>query len=138
MRTLTAVIAFFCLAGVVVSALALGEHYNTQPSPCRIDAVWDCGIVNQSPLAMFAGVPVAMIGIVGYALLESLAGRFPRIVAGGALFATLFAFRLTWIEWKVLRVWCLYCVTSQGIILVVLALAVAQAFLSMKGSKARS
>lgn len=86
---------------------------------------------------MLAGIPVAMIGIVGYALLASLAGRFPRIVAGGALFATLFAFRLTWIEWKVLRVWCLYCVTSQGVIVVVLALAVAQAFLSTKGSKAR-
>jgi len=138
MRTLTALIVFFCLAGVVVSGMALGEHYNTQSSPCRIDAVWDCGIVNQSPFAELHSVPVAMIGIVGYALLGSLAGRFPWIVVGGALFGMIFALRLTWIEWKLLQVWCIYCVSSQGIIIVVLVLALAQAFLSMKRNAARA
>ena len=121
----------------MASGLALGEPFNTQPSPCKIDAVWDCGIVNQSPFAVLGGVPVAMIGIVGYALLGSLAGRFPWVVAGGALFATLFALRLSWIEWKILQAWCIYCVTSQGIIVTVLVLALVQAALSMKRNIAR-
>ncbi|HVH88366.1 MAG TPA: vitamin K epoxide reductase family protein, partial [Terriglobales bacterium] len=72
---LTFLIVIFCLAGVVISALALSEHYNTKPSPCSINDRWDCGIVNHSPYAVVHGIPVALIGIVGYALLGTIAGR---------------------------------------------------------------
>jgi len=134
MRThiLTAALVGLSLAGVVVSSLALREHYSNEPSPCRIDAVWDCGIVNQSPFAVIRGVPVAMIGILGYALLAALAGRFPRVVALAAVLSTAFALRLTWIEWRVLQVWCIYCVTSQAIIFAVLVLSLVQAFVPTK------
>ena len=116
MKLLTLLIVILSLAGVLTSALAFGEHYNTKPSPCSINDRWDCGIVNKSPYAMIRGVPVALIGALGYALLGALAGRFPRITAIGAAAGLLFALRLTWIEWKTLGVWCIYCVTSQGII----------------------
>ncbi len=132
MKVLTALIVLFCLAGVVVASLALGEHYNTEPSPCRINDVWDCGVVNHSPYAVFHRVPVAIIGIVGYALLAALAGRFPRVTAAFALVAIGFALRLTWIEWKVLQVWCMYCVASQVIIAIVTALALVQAGLTLR------
>jgi uncharacterized membrane protein len=68
-------------------------------------------------------VPVALIGILGYTLLAALAGRFPVLTALGALAGTSFSLRLTWIEWKVLEAWCVYCVTSQGIIAAVLVLS---------------
>jgi uncharacterized membrane protein len=84
-------IVTLCLTGVIVSSLALREHYNTE------------------------------IGIVGYALLAAIAERFTRITALGALAAMIFALRLTWIEWKILGTWCIYCVSSQGIITLVLA-----------------
>jgi vitamin-K-epoxide reductase (warfarin-sensitive) len=133
MKTLTVVIVVLCLAGVAVASLALGEHYNTEPSPCDINAVWDCGTVNHSPYAvLWHRVPVAMIGILGYALLAALAGRFPWTTAVMAFLATLFSLRLTWIEWKTLEVWCIYCVTSQGIIIVILALALTAALLSRR------
>jgi len=131
-KVLTALIILFCLAGVVVASLALGEHYNTEPSPCRINDVWDCGVVNHSPYAVFHRVPVAIIGIVGYALLAALAGRLPRVTAAFALVAIGFALRLTWIEWKVLQVWCMYCVASQVIIAIVTALALVQAGLTLR------
>lgn len=105
-----------CLTGVLVSGLALGEHYNTKPSPCSINDKWDCGMVNHSPYATLRGVPVAMIGILGYALLAAIAGRLPRLTVLLTLFAVLFSLRLTWIEWKQLGVWCIYCVSSQIII----------------------
>jgi|SRR5215469_1775067 len=127
---LTALIVFLCIAGVVASGLALGEHYNTKPSPCSINDKWDCGIVNHSPYAMLRGIPVALIGSVGYALLAALAGRLPRTTALMALFALFFSLRLTWIEWKMLGVWCIYCVSSQGIIACVFLLAVLAAMLS--------
>ncbi|HXY78393.1 MAG TPA: vitamin K epoxide reductase family protein, partial [Candidatus Acidoferrales bacterium] len=76
MRWLLVVLA---VLGIVVSALALREHYRTDASPCSINERWDCGIVNHSPYAMLHGIPVAVIGIAGYLLLGALAfwKRYP-------------------------------------------------------------
>ena len=137
MRLLTAAIVVLCLAGVVTSSLALREHYNTETSPCAIDEVWDCGAVNHSRYAVLDGVPVALIGILGYTLLAALAGRFRVITALGALAGTLFALRLTWVEWKILEAWCIYCVASQGIIAAILGLSVAAVLVSRKKRPAR-
>lgn len=132
MKILTFLIVVFCLAGVVDSSMALREHYNTELSPCSINEVWDCGIVNHSPYAVFRGVPVAIIGIVGYALLAAIAGRFPWTTAIAALAGIGFSVRLSWIEWKTLQTWCVYCVTSQGIIIIVFGLALTAALLSRR------
>lgn len=132
MRFLTAAIVVLCLAGVVASSLALREHYNTGTSPCAIDEVWDCGAVNHSPYAALRGVPVALIGILGYSFLAALAGRFPVITALGALAGTFFALRLSWIEWKILEAWCIYCVASQAIIGAILGLSVVAVLASRK------
>ena len=135
MKVLTVLIVLLALAGVVVSTIALKEHWSNEPSPCKINDIWDCGAVNKSPYAMFMGVPVAGIGAVGYALLAALAGRnrlatlLNAVLAIGAFG---FALRLTYIEWKVLLTWCLYCVTSQGIIFVLMILAIVQAVLVLR------
>ena len=70
MRYLLMVLA---LAGVVVASLALQVHYSTETEPCSINEKWDCGIVNHSPYAEMAHVPVAAIGIAGYVLMGGLA-----------------------------------------------------------------
>ncbi len=103
--------------GIVVSSLALREHYRVGDSPCDINDKWDCGVVNQSVFAVIAGVPVAAIGIVGYLLLGILAFRKSyRLLAAATLGALAFSLYLTHIERDVLRVWCIYCVSSLGII----------------------
>ena len=130
MKILTILIIALCLAGVVVASLALGEHYNTGSSPCHINDVWDCGTVNHSPYALLHGMPVAIVGVVGYFLLGVLAGRFPWVTATMAFGAILFSLRLTWIEWKVLETWCIYCVSSQAIIVGVFLLSLTAALLS--------
>src|SRR5882757_4878540 len=80
-------IALLVLAGVVVSGMALRVHYqdpNAAP-PCAVTEKFDCGAVNHSRFAVFpprgfdedpnskGHIPVAMLGIVGYALIASLA-----------------------------------------------------------------
>ena len=135
MKVLTVLIVLLALAGVVVCTMALKEHWSNEPSPCKINDIWDCGAVNKSPYAVFMGVPVAAIGAVGYALLAALAGRNRYAVLLNAILAIgafCFALRLTYIEWKVLLTWCLYCVTSQGIIFVVMILAILQAVLGRR------
>lgn len=126
MRYLIAVLA---LAGVVVSALALQVHYSTAVEPCDINAQWDCGIVNHSPFAEILHIPVAAIGIAGYLAMAGLAlARRRRLLAGLAASALGFSLYLTYIEKYVLEVYCIYCVTSLGIILVLTALSLGWAF----------
>lgn len=118
--------------GVVVSSLALREHYREYgDSPCSINEHWDCGVVNHSPYAMLGGVPVAVIGIAGYILMGILAWlRRYRIVLVAALGGLAFSIYLANIEKNILGVWCIYCVISLGIIslisLLTLGIAVAQ------------
>lgn len=121
MRYLIAVLA---LAGVVVSALALQVHYSTATEPCDINAKWDCGIVNHSPFAEVLHVPVAAIGILGYLAIGGFAlARRRRWVALLALGALGFSLYLTYIEKYVLEVYCLYCVISLGIIVLITVLS---------------
>jgi len=111
------VLVVLAIAGIVVSALALREHYRTDASPCSINERWDCGTVNHSPFAMLWGIPVAVIGMGGYFLLGLLALKrayawMVPFVAG----AFTFAVHLADVENYVLGVWCIYCVVSLGII----------------------
>lgn len=117
-------ILFLTLAGVVVSAMALRVHYDTGTEPCSINEKWDCGVVNHSPFAEIAHVPVAAVGIVGYLLLAGLAlTRRRGITFGIAVIGLCFALYLSHIERDVLTVWCLYCVISQVIIALVTLLS---------------
>jgi uncharacterized membrane protein len=114
------VIAFLAVAGVVVSSLALHVHYSYETEPCSINAKWDCGIVNHSPFAEIAHIPVAALGIAGYLAIGALALlKRRRLVALLALGALGFSFYLTYIEKYVLEVYCIYCVTSLGIIVLI-------------------
>jgi vitamin-K-epoxide reductase (warfarin-sensitive) len=106
-----------CVVGVVAASLALREHYREDASPCSINERWDCGIVNHSPFAVFLGIPVAVIGIVGYLLLGALAfKRAYRLMLAAALPGLAFSLYLAHIEKDVLGVWCIYCAISLGVI----------------------
>ena len=104
--------------GVIVSSLALREHYRTYgDAPCSINERWDCGVVNHSQYAVLAGVPVAAIGIAGYILMGVLAFlRSYRLLLVPAFAGLSFSLHLANIEKNVLGVWCIYCVISLGII----------------------
>jgi vitamin-K-epoxide reductase (warfarin-sensitive) len=131
-------IALLAMAGVVVSILALRVHYDTGTEPCSINEKWDCGIVNHSPYAVIAGIPVAAIGIAGYAALAVLAlARRRRLLAVAAIAALGFALYLTHIEKSILQVWCLYCVISQGIIALLTLLSLAW-IAAAEGAKRRA
>jgi len=119
------VLVVLAALGIMVSALALREHYRTEgDSPCSINERWDCGIVNHSPYAMLAGIPVAALGIAGYLLMGALAWRRAyRVVLTAALAGLAFSLYLAHIEAHVLGVWCIYCVISLGIISLIALLA---------------
>jgi uncharacterized membrane protein len=118
-------IALLAIAGIVVSTLALRIHYSMDAPPCDINAHWDCGIVNHSRYSMLQGVPVAAIGIAGYAVIAILALlRRPRLTLLAAVIGLGFALYLTSIEARILQIWCLYCVISQTIIALITLLSI--------------
>ena len=112
------VLVLLTVIGIVVSALALREHYRTEGfAPCDINERWDCGIVNQSPYAVLWGIPVAAIGIAGYLLMGALAlKRAYRLLLAATLAGLGFSLYLAHIEKDILGVWCIYCVISLGVI----------------------
>ncbi|HKM85604.1 MAG TPA: vitamin K epoxide reductase family protein [Terriglobales bacterium] len=126
------ILIFLAVLGIVVSALALREHYRTDTSPCSINERWDCGIVNHSPYAKLAGIPVAILGIAGYLLMAALAARRAwRLLLLAALIGLAFSLYLAHIEARVLGVWCIYCVISLADISLMTLLTLGTAAVSL-------
>ncbi len=93
-----------------------------------------CETVQNSPWSRFAGVEVALIGILGYGLLFLVAmlalqpGLAPRrwpadLLAALAAVGVVFTAYLTWLELFVIHAICRWCVGSAAIIVSVLVLA---------------
>ena len=112
------VLLILAILGIVVSSLALREHYREYgDSPCSINEHWDCGVVNHSRYAMLGPIPVATVGIIGYVLMAVLAFlRAYRLLIVPTFAGLAFSLYLANIEKTVLGVWCIYCVISLGII----------------------
>jgi len=143
-------VALLAVAGIVVSTMALRVHY-MDPAlapPCAVTEKFDCGAVNHSRFAVFPPrtfdedpkgghhIPVAALGIVGYALIAGLAliGRW-WLVFQTAQIGFLFAAFLSYLEAYVLEKWCIYCLWSQGIIATILILSVAALLMRWQTSK---
>jgi len=126
------------LVGFIDSGFALREHYRTDVSPCSINEHWDCGIVNHSPFAVLAGIPVAVIGMAGYVFLGALAmKRAFRLFLTAALVGLAFSLYLAHVEAHILGVWCVYCAASLGIISLMTLLGAGAAIFSRTGGAAR-
>jgi uncharacterized membrane protein len=125
------VLILLTLLGFIASGLALREHYRTDSSPCSINEHWDCGIVNHSPFAVLAGVPVAVIGMAGYVILAALAlKRAYGLFLAAALVGLSFSLYLAHVEAHILGVWCIYCVASLIVISLLTLLGIGTVVLS--------
>jgi uncharacterized membrane protein len=125
-RRIFQVIAILALAGGVVSSVSLRHHYGTsQTNYCDFGASFNCDIVNRSIYSTVLGVPDALIGIFGYALLFALAtfyrtkAKTPFRLLITATAGLSFALYLTYIEKFVLATWCILCLSSLTLIVLI-------------------
>ncbi len=116
-------IIFLSIAGIGVSSVSLYHHYGTSKSSyCDFGANFNCDMVNRSIYSEVAGVPVALIGVLGYCGLLGLTIFYlrkedaPVLLLMGSLAGLAFALYLTYIEGFVLAVWCVLCLSSLGLI----------------------
>ncbi len=116
-------VAVLALCGVVVSSVSLQHHFATSKTAyCEIGENFSCDIVNRSEYSSILGIPVALIGMLGYAALAGLATVYrerretPTMLFAGAAAGLAFALYLTYIEGRVLGVWCILCLSSLALI----------------------
>ena len=129
-RVLFGVIAVLALAGVIVSAVSLQRHYATSATAyCDFNQKFSCDIVNRSEYSTLMGIPVAAIGVAGYAALFLLSTLWrarvetPNRLLGAATAGLAFALYLTYIEAYELMTWCILCLTSLVLISLISVLA---------------
>jgi uncharacterized membrane protein len=136
---LNTAIALLALAGILTSSLSLYHHFSkSKTSFCDIGQSFNCDLVNRSQYSMFHGIPVAMLGILGYLLILSLATVYrekaetPFILAGVTLGGLGFALYLTYLEAFVLHAWCVLCLSSLALMMSAAALSLWKAASELK------
>ncbi len=129
-RILFVAIAILALAGLLVSAVSLQRHYAKSATAfCDIGEKFNCDIVNRSEYSSIMGIPVAGIGVVGYGLLLALATGYrshretPLRLLLAAAAGLAFALYLTYVEGRILDTWCVLCLSSLAIIVMIAVLA---------------
>jgi len=102
---------------------------------CKVGSFWDCGQVS-GPGAAYASigpVPVAFIGLAGYAVIFMLTwlqdwdfplmDYLPELMVAVTGFALLFSLGLTGLEFFVIRAFCQYCVVSAVLVVILFGLS---------------
>ena len=138
-RKLFLAIAILALLGIAVSSVSLDHHFRkSKTTYCDFGQSFNCDIVNRSEYSTVAGVPVALIGILGYAALLAFATFYrekaetPGILVIASLAGLGFALYLTYIEKYVLFAWCILCLSSLAVIFSIAILSVTLLMRSMR------
>ncbi len=145
MKKIITTLIILSLIGVAISTYSFLHNKGfVSGEICVIGESLDCDVVNQGPYSKLFGIPVSLIGIIGYAFLfvgsvmkrndqkdEGLT-RFLLLASLGGL---LFSFYLSGIEAFILQTWCLVCLISQLVILLITILAGKVYLLEKKSEK---
>lgn len=130
------VIQPIAVLGLLVAHYLLLFHNGVLLSGCTGSGWDDCGAVSGpgAPYASVGPIPVALIGLVGYAVIFALTwlkdwsplreGYLPELLVGAAGFGFLFTLVLTGLEAFVIHAFCRYCLVSAVLITIILVLAI--------------
>jgi uncharacterized membrane protein len=138
-RRLMLCITLPAVAGVAVSSVSLYHHFSTsKTSFCNIGQSFNCDLVNRSAYSVVMGVPVALIGILGYLAILAFSTVYrdkaetPFILAIVCVAGLAFSLYLTYVEAHVLGVWCVLCLSSLGLITSLAVLSIVAAARALK------
>jgi len=133
-RRLRWIIALACI-GIPISGYSLWHHFDESQGWCSLGDTLNCDVVNRGPYSEIAGIPVALIGLVGYAGIAVVAWLAMKkeaerrelitLLRVAVAVALLFSLYLTYLEAVVLRVFCPLCLGSFVIVVTLTVLALA-------------
>ena len=118
------------IAGIFIAGYMSWAELTDNETVCADVGKIDCAAVQQSAYAETFGIPVALLGLLGYiailgaVILEdqiAIVAAYGRTaVVGMALFGVIFQTYLTYVEASVLDRWCQWCVASFVVITLLL------------------
>jgi uncharacterized membrane protein len=129
-------IQLLAVAGLFVAYYLLLYHNGTLVAVCGGSGWDDCGQVSgpDAPYSSIGPVPVALIGLLGYAFIfiltwldgwwPTLADYLPELLVGTTGLAFLFSLGLTGLELFVIHAICRYCVVSAVLVTIMFGLAI--------------
>lgn len=129
-------IQLLAVPGLMIAFYLLLYHNGDLVNVCRPSGWDDCGKVSgpDAPYSAIGPIPVALIGLVGYALIflvtwlkdwwPLLDDYSPEILLALTGFAFLFSLGLTGLELFVIEAICRFCIMSAVIITIMLALSI--------------
>lgn len=130
----TRTLAIFAVAGIGISLFSFFHHTGAvDGAACVIGQTFDCDVVNQGIYSMFFGIPVALIGLIGYLFLLLPAvillyrpqdQDMKRFLVIASSIGLLFSLYLTSLEAFVLYTWCIICLTSLALIGSIFAMSI--------------
>jgi uncharacterized membrane protein len=130
------IIQLLTLPGLLLAYYLLLFHDGALVAGCTGSGWDDCGAVSgpDAPYSSIGPVPVALVGLVGYALIfltiwlsswwPKLDDYLPELVLGLTGAALLFTVGLTGLEIFVIHAFCRFCIYSAIIIVIMFGLAV--------------
>jgi uncharacterized membrane protein len=114
------------IAGIFVAGYMAWAEVTGNETVCADTGKIDCAAVQTSAYAKTVGIPVAIMGLLGYVAMlgvliledqiEIVATYGRTLLVGMALFGVIFQVYLTWIEASILDAWCQWCVASFVIV----------------------
>lgn len=137
-RARTATVAL-ALAGIGIAGYLTWVHYTGTRPVCT--GIGDCARVQASEYARLGGVPVALVGLLGYvailgaAMLPGTAARLAGIYL--SFTGAGFSLYLTWVELVKIDAICQWCVASAAVMLALAAVAVLRRDLPPAGTHGR-
>lgn len=129
-------IQLLAVPGLLVAFYLLLYHNGALTATCTAGRWEDCGLVSgpDAPYASIGPIPVALIGLVGYALIflavwladfySLVEDYLPELLVGLTGLALLFTIGLTALEVFIIHAVCRYCLVSAGIIVLMFILAI--------------
>lgn len=121
------------IVGIAFAAILTYDHYYESQLPlCQPETWLDCGKVNKGEYSEVLGVPLAVIGLIGFVLILSLSvirlvhwhrdytKNFFLLVLLFVFLGSIISWYLTYLEFFVIYAICPYCFTSFLLITIVL------------------
>jgi len=125
-------ILVLALLGVLLGLYAVPLHYKNGGSMCDINAKFNCDTVNKSQWSTLFGIPVAILGLLAYLVLTLLVIKrksfayalgftdkdYWQYVFVFVCVMLVFQLYLTYVEFFLIGSYCIVCLTSQALLLV--------------------
>ena len=112
--------AILAVVGIILASYLFYSYLaTTPPGLCDLSSTVNCEAVTKGPLAEFLGIPVSLVGLIGYIIIGYASMmKFKKLHLFMVSFGMVFCLRLTYLEIFREKVFCPVCGACQLVMLI--------------------